>query len=154
MTRAVDDTELPVEVWSSPFVDTTLLVGTAAVHEDPLPRPGASGARPAPATIRKAAPATIGFEFDLNVGFSTDLFKARAADMPAGSTFPPPYEELTDHVGRDKADQVVDGFKVTRDDMRLEIATVPIAVDDDKAFATVVKNVVASPASWRPPVAG
>jgi hypothetical protein len=136
MMRRVDDDEaLALEDWLSPFAPSTL-------REDPGPRPGA-GRAPAPsAPAPKPAPATIGFEFDLNIGLNRDVFTARAADMPAGSTFPPEYEEVTDHVGRDKADKVVDGFKLTRDGIRLEIATVPIAVDDDKAFAAVVKNVV------------
>ena len=103
----------------------------------PGPRPGGKAA-PAP----PAAPATIGFEFDLNVGLSRPVFTARAADMPAGSVFPPEHQEVTTHVGRDKADKVVDGFKVTRDGPRIEIATVPIAIDDNASFTAVLKNVV------------
>lgn len=127
-------TELSFEDWLSPFVAPPV-----QWREDPDPVPKGGGPV-VPAT--PAAPPTIGFEFDLNVGLSRDVFAARAADMPSGSTFPPEHVELTDHVGRDSTDKVVDGFKVTRDGPRLEIATVPIAIDDDASFGAVVKKVV------------
>jgi hypothetical protein len=103
------------------------------------PRSGGSGST---AVVPPAATPTIGFEFDLSVGINHDVFTARAADMPAGTTFPPQHVALSDHVGRDASQKVVDGFKLQRDGPRIEIATVPIGIHDDASFNAVVKNVV------------
>lgn len=90
-----------------------------------------------------APPATIGFEFDLNIGVQGDVFAARAADMPAGSTMPTDGKKLTDHEDRDGTGALADGFETKVDGPRMEIATLPIDIGDDRTFATVVKNVVA-----------
>jgi hypothetical protein len=90
-----------------------------------------------------ATPATIGFEFDLNIGLSQDVFTARAADMPSGATFPGPSDKVTDHRETDSTGKVIDGFDVKVDGPRIEIATMPIKVDDDTTFDAVVKNVLA-----------
>jgi subtilisin family serine protease len=87
--------------------------------------------------------ATIGFEFDLNIGVQSDVFAARASDMPAGSTLPLDGDKLTDHKERDGSGAVLDGFETKVDGPRLEIATTSIDIDDDGAFAKVVRNVVA-----------
>jgi hypothetical protein len=102
--------------------------------------PTGSAARPA---VVVANPVTIGFEFDLNIGASRDVFTARAADMPAGSTFPGPGDKVTDHREKDGTGKLLDGFDVKTDGPRIEIATLPIKLDDDATFNAVVKNVVA-----------
>ena len=105
-------------------------------EDDPVG--GAGRSAPVPAT-----PATIGFEFDLNIGLSRDVFTARAADMPHGAAFPGPGDKITDHREDDGTGKLADGFQVKADGPRLEIATIPIRVDDDATFLAVVKNVIA-----------
>ena len=87
--------------------------------------------------------ATIGFEFDLNIGVNRAVFTARAADMPAGSDFPGPGKKVTDHRETDASGTLADGFDVKTDGPRIEIATLPIKVDDDATFNKVVTNVLA-----------
>lgn len=101
-----------------------------------------TGVAPRPVAV-PATPATIGFEFDLNIGLSRDVFTARAADMPSGATFPKEHDKITDHRAKDGTGKLVDGFDVKRDGPRIEIATLPIKVDDDATFTTVVQNVLA-----------
>jgi subtilisin family serine protease len=95
------------------------------------------------AEVDPVPPATLGFEFDLNIGVHPDVFAARASDMPAGSTFPVDGDKLTDHKDRDGSGALADGFETKVDGPRMEIATVPIDIDDDRMFSTVVANVVA-----------
>lgn len=105
-------------------------------EDDPV---GGSGG---PAVV-PATPATIGFEFDLNIGLSRDIFTARAADMPHGAAFPGPGDRITDHREDDGTGKLIDGFQVKADGPRLEIATLPIKIDDDATFLAVVRNVIA-----------
>lgn len=101
-----------------------------------------AGNAPRPVAVA-AAPATIGFEFDLNVGLNRAVFTARAADMPSGAAFPGPGDKITDHQEKDGTGKLADGFDVKADGPRIEIATLPIKVDDDATFDAVVKNVLA-----------
>jgi subtilisin family serine protease len=94
------------------------------------------------AEVDPPSPVTIGFEFDLNVGVQRDVFGARASDMAAGSTMPRDGDKLTDHQDRDGSGALRDGFETKLDGPRMEIATLPIDIDDDAMFATVVRNVV------------
>ena len=100
-----------------------------------------TGTTPRP-PVATPIPATIGFEFDLNVGLSSEVFAARAADMPSGSTFPNFDDKITDHRDTDASGKLADGFDVKRDGPRLEIATIPIKIDDNASFDTVVTNVL------------
>lgn len=93
---------------------------------------------PAPA----AAP-TIGFEFDLNHGFERKVVDAMGLGAPPGWRWPFEGAPATDHAGRDGAGRLADGFVVKMDAVRLEIATVPVRLDDDAEFRTLVANVVA-----------
>ena len=99
--------------------------------------------RTAPTVAAKPAPATIGFEFDCNIGVDRDVFAARIADMSAGATMPKEHDKVTDHRDDDGAGKLVDGFEVKVDGTRIEIATLPIKVDDDPTFDAVLKNVLA-----------
>lgn len=135
---ATEALELPWAETDAEFEDESWNAETESQDfEEPRPGGGGSATRPTP-----AATPTIGFEFDLSVGINHDVFTARAADMPAGSAFPPQHVALSDHVGRNGSNKVVDGFKLQRDGPRIEIATVPIGVHDDTSFNAVVKNVV------------
>jgi hypothetical protein len=100
-----------------------------------------AGSSPRP--IATAPVATIGFEFDLNVGLSRHVFTARAADMPSSAAFPGPGDKVTDHQEKDATGKLADGFDVKVDGPRIEIATLPIRVDDDATFDTVIENVLA-----------
>lgn len=93
---------------------------------------------PAPA----AAP-TIGFEFDLNHGFEQKVVDAMGLGPPPGWRWPFEGAPATDHVGRDAAGRLADGFVVKMDAVRLEIATVPVRIDDDAEFSALAANVVA-----------
>lgn len=88
-----------------------------------------------------ASKPTIGFEFDINVGLSVDVFNARASAMPVGATFPADGDPITDHAWKSGA-ALADGFEVKRDGPRLEIATVPIEIDDDATFKKVAENIL------------
>lgn len=89
-----------------------------------------------------AAP-TIGFEFDLNHGFEAEVVDAMGLGPPTGWRWPFEGTPATDHQGRDGAGRLADGFKVTLDAVRMEIATVPVRVDDDAEFKAVVAHVLA-----------
>jgi subtilisin family serine protease len=116
--------------------------------DDPVaPEPGLVAREPAGAfddfaEVDPPTPATIGFEFDLNIGVHGGVFAARTGDMPAGSTMPVDGDKLTDHKERDGSGALLDGFETKLDGPRMEIASLPIDIDDDRLFATVVRNVV------------
>lgn len=88
-----------------------------------------------------AAP-TIGFEFDLNHGFEREVVDAMGLGPPPGWRWPFEGSPATDHRGRDAGGRLADGFVVKMDAVRLEIATVPVRVDDDAEFKALVANVL------------
>ncbi|HEY0458195.1 MAG TPA: hypothetical protein VGC97_03520 [Pyrinomonadaceae bacterium] len=74
---------------------------------------------------------TIGFEFDVHYGFMNEILASEGLARPAPKT------KITTH------DNAVDGFKVTLDGPRFEIATKPFTVDNSgfKELTDTLKNI-------------
>ena len=87
-----------------------------------------------------SASPTLGFEFDLNYGFERKVVDAKGLTPPVGFDWPREALKATDHAGRSGA-ALKDGFVVTMDAVRLEIATVPFAIGNDKEFNDVLDSV-------------
>lgn len=85
--------------------------------------------------------ATLGFEFDLNYGFEKAVTTALGKLPPIGFEWPNSYLKVTNHEWKDSLNQLKDGFVVTMDAVRMEIATTPFHIDDDLTFSTIMKNV-------------
>jgi hypothetical protein len=84
---------------------------------------------------------TLGFELDLNFGFEAKVATALGKSPPAGFQWPNQYLRVTNHEWKDSFNKLKDGFVVTMDAVRMEIATAPFHIDDDATFNTIVKNV-------------
>lgn len=91
---------------------------------------------------RPISSATLGFEFDLNHGFELEVANAMKSPLPTGFQWPSEGLKATDHEWKDGAGNWKDGFVVTMDAVRMEIATAPFHIDDDAEFNTITANVV------------